>query len=81
MSSFLGWQFYRLTLYYVDCDRENSTPPQTDWLINDSREIIKENSYFFFPSSSYHFISYPILFICFLNFRPMSWDSLKWILQ
>ena len=55
--------------------------PQTDWLINDSSEIIKENSFFFFLSSSYHFIFYPILFIYFLNFRPMSLDSLKWILR
>ena len=36
--------------------------PQIGWLINDSREIIKENSFFFFFSSSY-FISYPILSI------------------
>ena len=49
--------------------------PQTDWLINDSREIIKENSYFFLS-----LILFPILFYL-LNFQPMSWDSLTWILR
>ena len=43
--------------------------PQIGWLINDSREIIKENSFFFFFLSPY-FISYPILFIYLLNSRP-----------
>ena len=51
------------------------TPPhsQTDWLINDSKEIIKENSYIYSLSSSYPFLSHPIflnLFFQTFNKRP-----------
>ena len=47
--------------------------PQTDWLINDSREIIKENSYIFLSLFflSFHFLSYFIyLFLKLLTDVP-----------
>ena len=69
VESFSGFKYGLVcrNLWYVT----ERTPPQIGWLINDSREIIKEN---FFLSSPY-FISYPILFI--YLFIKLSTDVLR----
>ena len=63
--------------YYLETAR---TPPhsQTNWLINDSKEIIKENLYIFFLSLLL-IISFSILFYLFF-FKTFDWcPEICWV--